>query len=104
MATGMGARVGLARRNEGPWGARRRRREPGPLLRAFRPSEVEGDGDGDGEDWHFTDFTPPPIRGQVAGIPISLRVWPPDVIPTYGGAFRVRSGALAGFWVAVEFP
>lgn len=74
-------------RNERPWGRRR-----GPALRV---SVADG--------WRFSDFVPPPIRGQVGSLEVSLRVWPPDVIPTFPEARRVRSGRLAGFWVAVEF-
>ena len=54
--------------------------------------------------WYFTDFVPPPVRGQVAGVPVSLRIWPPDVIPTHPEALRVKTGVLAGFWVVVGFP
>lgn len=54
--------------------------------------------------WHFTDFVPPAMTGRVGVLPVSVRVWPPDVIPTHPEAWRVRSGVLAGFWVAVGFP
>ena len=86
----------IARRNpvrdDRPWGSRRRGR--GPSLRLV----------GGAEGWRFTDFVPPPLRGSIAGVPVSLRLWPPDVIPTHPEAFRVRTGVLAGFWAAVAFP
>ena len=41
--------------------------------------------------------------GVVGNLKVSLRVWPPDVIPTDAEARRVRRGPLRGFWVAVEF-
>jgi hypothetical protein len=52
----------------------------------------------------FTDRLPTPLRGSVAGVPVSLHVWPGDVIPSHPDAFRPRSGVLAGFWVLVRFP
>src|SRR5262249_50981892 len=64
-----------------------------------RPAASVGD-----PGWYFTDFVPPPLTGQGGGVPGSLRVWPPDVIPTHSEAWRVRSGVLAGFWVVVGFP
>ena len=54
--------------------------------------------------WYFTDFVPPAMTGRIGEVLVSLRVWPPDVIPTYSEARRVRTGRLAGFWVAVAFP
>lgn len=82
-------RAGRVRvRNEGVWGRRRR-----PSLRLAGA-----------DDWHFTDFVPPPLLGTVGELAVSVRVWPPDCIPSFPEARRVVSGRLAGFWVAVEFP
>jgi hypothetical protein len=54
-------------------------------------------------DWQFTDFVPPPLTGLVGPLRVSVRIWPPDTIPSYARAWRVPSGPLRDYWVVVEF-
>jgi len=91
------------------WGRRRPSAVAGcrlPVASRPGPTGLAGDqqlATGNCEsDWHFTDFVPPALRGQVGYLEVGLRVWPPDVIPSHPGAFRHGQGPLAGYWIALE--